>query len=135
MALELQLAHCEKCKGYYSSTVLNPQDLNNPEIIDHYFYHGEPWFTLDKKTFDNSIDSCNSQVKIVDLQQHQENDRHYCSCQNNYVVKTEKNVHQTPKKDLNRKKVKEYIDQDIYFYDLYITYNNFHQDIPARKAI
>lgn len=35
----------------------------------------------------------------------------------------------------NRQALSDYIDQDIYFYDLYITYNNFHQDIPTRQAI
>lgn len=30
----------------------------------------------------------------------------------------------------DKQALKKYIDEDIYFYDLYITYHNFHQDIP-----
>ncbi|WDF46280.1 hypothetical protein PQ459_15380 [Chryseobacterium sp. KACC 21268] len=132
MALELQLAHCNICKGYYSSTVLNTKDLSSPEIIDHYFYHGEPWFTLDKKTFDLSVDHQSADVKVVDFEEHLKYDHQYCTCaesQNDTLDNLSANL-KTNKKVLN-----EYVDQDIYFYDLYITYNNIHQDLPARQAI
>jgi len=32
----------------------------------------------------------------------------------------------------DKQALKEYIDEDIYFYDLYITYHNFHQDVPTK---
>jgi len=32
----------------------------------------------------------------------------------------------------DKQTLKEYIDDDIYFYDLYITYHNFHQDVPTK---
>lgn len=32
----------------------------------------------------------------------------------------------------DKQALKAYIDEDIYFYDLYITYHNFHQDAPAK---
>lgn len=124
MSLELQLAHCNICSGYYSSTVLNSKDLGSPAIIDHYFYHGEPWFTLDKKTFDLSVDRRSADVKVVNFEEHLKDDHKYCTC-NNLTASFTTNK-QMPTDDT---------DHDIYFYDLYITYNNFHQDLPARKAI
>lgn len=136
MALELQLAHCGTCKGYYSSTVVNPNDLQNPKIIDHFFYHGEPWFTLDKKTFVLSTDHQTADVRIVDFEEHQKEDHLYCTCKrtvdskNDFKCNLVSNFHNTADKSLN-----EYTDEDIYFYDLYITYNNFHNDVPARQAI
>lgn len=135
MALELQLAHCDACNGYYSSTVLNPRDLNHPDIIDHYFYHGEPWFTLDKKTFDHSVDHQEANVRIVDFEEHIKDDHSYCTCAQKGKQRKDYLYHLTPNLNTQKKAIKEYIDQDIYFYDLYITSNNFHQDIPARQAI
>ena len=32
----------------------------------------------------------------------------------------------------DKQALKAYIDEDIYFYDLYITYHNFHQDVPTK---
>jgi hypothetical protein len=135
MALKLQLAHCDACNGYYSSTVLNPKDINNPEIIDHYFYHGEPWFTLDKKTFDHSIGQQTDHLHIVDFEEHAKEDGRYCTCANKAKHKNEHLYYLSPNINTNKKALNEYIDQDIYFYDLYITYNNVHQDIPTRQVI
>ena len=135
MALKLQLAHCAACNGYYSSTVLNPKDLNHPEIVDHYFYHGEPWFTLDKKKFDQSVDHPDADVRIVDFEEHIKNDNCYCTCASKTKSRKDYLYHLIPNLHTQKKTIKEYIDQDIYFYDLYITSNNFHQDIPARQAI
>lgn len=135
MALELQLAHCEACNGYYSSTVLDTKDLDHPEIIDHYFYHGEPWFTLDKKTFDHSITQQAAKVRIVDFEEHLKDDQCYCTCAKSAKLKKDFVYHQTPNRNASRKVISEFIDQDIYFYDLYITSHNYHQDIAARQAI
>jgi hypothetical protein len=135
MALKLQLAHCGACEGYYSSTVLNTRDLHNPEIIDHYFYHGEPWFTLDRKTFDLSVDHEAAEVRVVDFLEHLENDHSYCQCAHRAKVKREHHYYQTASGNAKSKIPAEDSEHDIYFYDLYITYNNFHQDIPVRQAI
>lgn len=135
MALELQLAHCEACNGYYSSTVLDTKDLDHPEIIDHYFYHGEPWFTLDKKTFDHSINLQAAKVRIVDFEEHLKDDQRYCTCAKSAKLKKDFVYHQAPNRNASRKAISEFIDQDIYFYDLYITAHNYHQDIPTRQAI
>lgn len=135
MALKLQLAHCAACDGYYSSSVLNHKDLNHPEVIDHYFYHGEPWFTLDKKTFDRSLDHQNAEIQIVDLEDHIKDDKRYCTCANKAKHTIEHLYYLAPNTNRHKKTLNEYVDQDIYFYDLYITYNNFHQDIPTRQAI
>ncbi|UQB69147.1 hypothetical protein [Epilithonimonas zeae] len=32
----------------------------------------------------------------------------------------------------DKEALKKYINEDIYFYDLYITYHNFHQDVPTK---
>lgn len=133
MALKLQLAQCDACGGYYSSTVLNPKNINHPDIVDHYFYHGEPWFTLDQKTFDESVDRQSGRIQTVDFDEHIKDDQRYCTCVKETNHKKEHLYYLAPK--LNRKVLIEYVDQDIYFYDLYITYNNFHQDIPTRQAI
>lgn len=130
MALQLQLAQCDTCNGYLSSTVLNPNDLTHPQIVDHYFYHGEPWFTLDKNTFDQSIKHGNTNVRIIDFEEHVENDEKYCKCRDRKKLSNE-----SPSIFSDKKKISEYIDQDIYFYDLYITCQNFYQDNSTRKAI
>ncbi|TDX86814.1 hypothetical protein [Epilithonimonas xixisoli] len=130
MGLQLQLAQCDTCNGYSSSTVLNPKDLTHPQIIDHYFYHGEPWFTLDQKTFDQSVKHCNTNVRIIDFDEHVEDDEKYCNCGDGKKLNIESASIFTDKK-----KISEYIDQDIYFYDLYITCQNFYQDFSTRKVI
>lgn len=135
MALELQLAHCEACNGYYSSTVLDTRDLNHPEIIDHYFYHGEPWFTLDRKTFDYSLNQQSKHIRIVDFEEHLKDDQRYCNCAKSTKLKKDSVYHQVLSRNASKKAISEFIDQDIYFYDLYITSHNYHQDIPARQAI
>ncbi|MBV6879018.1 hypothetical protein NG800_003010 [Epilithonimonas ginsengisoli] len=135
MALELQLAHCDTCNGYYSSTVLNPKDLHHPRIIDHFFYHGEPWFTLDRKTFDQTVDHQADSVRIIDFEDHIKDDQRYCTCGKKTKHVKEHLYYLAPSTNRNKKTLTEYVDQDIYFYDLYITYNNFHQDLPTRQAI
>lgn len=135
MALELQLAHCGTCNGYYSSTVVNPNDLQNPKIIDHYFYHGEPWFTLDKKTFGLSTSQQATDVRIVDFEEHQKVDHQYCTCNRMVDSKNDLKCNLISNTHMSDKTVNEYTEEDIYFYDLYITYNNFHNDVPARQAI
>lgn len=135
MALKLQLAHCDACDGYYSSTVLNPKNINHPDIIDHYFYHGEPWFTLDQKTFDEALDRQAGSIQTVDLDEHIKDDQRYCTCGKKTKRIKEHLYYLAPSNNRSKKALTEYVNQDIYFYDLYITYNNFHQDIPTRQAI
>lgn len=135
MALKLQLAHCDACDGYYSSTVLNPKNINHPDIVDHYFYHGEPWFTLDQKTFDEALDRQTGSIHTVDFYEHIRDDQRYCTCSKKTKHVKEHLYYPSPNMNRSRKALTEYVNQDIYFYDLYITYNNFHQDIPTRQAI
>ncbi len=37
-------------------------------------------------------------------------------------------------KSFDKQAFKDYIDEDIYFYDLYITYHNFHQDTLVKDV-
>jgi len=66
--------------------------------------------------------------RIKDLQ-------HPCVCANDTSIKNELQQHKALSRNASKKDIREYINQDIYFYDLYITSNNFHQDLPTRKAI
>lgn len=135
MALELQLAHCETCNGYCSSTIMNKRDAEHPEIIDHYFYHGEPWFTLDAETFEESVQNRSADVQVVDFEEHLKDDLQYCTCDSTAMSESKQVAYHTANIFSYKSELKEYIQNDNYFYDLYIAYHNFHQDIPTRQAI
>ena len=134
MSIKLQVAECKLCKGYHSSTILNSKDINHPDIVDHYFYHGEPWFTLNQKTFSKAIDSQHFNIRVVDFSDHIRNDKNYCRCREKDFSKTYFYYQKTN----DQQKISAYLqddDFDTLFRDLYIIYNNIHQDVPARQAV
>ncbi|GGG49426.1 hypothetical protein [Epilithonimonas arachidiradicis] len=136
MSIKLKLAQCNQCKGYRSSTVVNPKDIHHPEVVDHYFYHGEPWFTFNSETFEKSVNYSDITVKVVDLKDHFQNDLCYCTCQ--HVTAKNKDFFYYTIPGKGQVKTIDFIEDfenDIYFRDLYIIYNNYHQDIPKRQAI
>lgn len=118
---------CKDCNGYYCSAPLEKKDIDHPEIIDHFFYHGEPWFTLDKNTFSKFKNYENTEIVIIDLDQHQKHDHQYCRCTKKKAVSKKKYVHSVTRKQKDVVLIeKNEADNDIYFKDLYYTYNNFH---------
>jgi hypothetical protein len=127
MSIKIQVAMCKDCNGYYCAAPLEKKDVHHPEIIDHFFYHGEPWFTLDKSTFAKFKNYKNTEIIIVDLHQHQKQDQQYCRCIKKKAVYKKKYTHSSARKQKEVVFVeKNDADTDIYFKDLYYTYNNFH---------
>ncbi|KFC19427.1 hypothetical protein [Chryseobacterium sp. FH1] len=131
MPVKLQLANCSHCKGYILSTIINTEDKYHPLILNHYLQHGESRFTLDKKIFDRTVSETMSEIQVVNFKEHLKNQENYCTCN----CKDKGRIHQFYDKRSSIKTKDENTDQDVYFYDLYLTYNNFHQDIPTRQAI
>lgn len=132
MSIKIQVAICTQCNGYYSSAPLEKKDAGHPEIIDHFFYHGEPWFTLEQETFDQCRSYEHTEIAVVDLHEHAQNDHQYCHCKKN-VITEEKILSAGPKLQKSIPVAEKYeIETEIYFKDLYYTYNNFHGiQIPA----
>ncbi len=127
MSIKIQVAVCTQCNGYYSATTLEQKHSTHPEIIDHFFYHGEPWFTLDQKTFEKCRNYENTKIMVVDLDQHIKHDHLYCNCQKKAnPVKTNYNYEVSDLQKTSSLTEKIEIDTEIYFKDLYYTYNNFH---------
>ena len=92
--INIKVAFCEECEGYHCATPADNSLINHPEIIDHYFYHGEPWFTLDLETFNNTKIIDDAQVKIISLKMHRENDYKYCKCIRRTDLNALQNNHQ-----------------------------------------
>ncbi|KQM29936.1 hypothetical protein ASE55_05230 [Chryseobacterium sp. Leaf201] len=111
---------------------MEKKDTGHPEIIDHFFYHGEPWFTLEQETFDRCRGYEHTEIAVVDLHEHAQNDHQYCHCKKN-VITEEKILSAGPKLQKSIPVAEKYeIETEIYFKDLYYTYNNFHGiQIPA----
>lgn len=131
MPVKLQLADCSHCKGFILSTVINTEDKYHPLILNHYLQHGEARFTLDKKIFECTVNETTSEIRVVNLKEHLKSQHNYCNC---YSDDNAKSNHCYDIKAFKKAK-DENTDIDVYFYDLYLTYNNFHQDIPTRQAI
>lgn len=127
MSIKIQVAVCTDCSGYYSSAPLEKKDILNPEITDHFFYHGEPWFTLDINGFEKFRKYENTEIKIMELKDHQKQDHLHCHCLKKKAASKKKYVYSASKKEKSIP-MTEKIDAetDIYFKDLYYTYNNFH---------
>ncbi len=127
MSIKIQVAVCTKCKGYFSAAPLEQKNANHPDIIDHFFYHGEPWFTLECKTFEKSRNMEDTKVVITDLEEHAKNDHNYCHCK-------KKEVYTRLQYSYESSQLEKYVpyleknemETEIYFKDLYYTYNNFH---------
>lgn len=127
MSIKIQVAVCTECKGYFSAAPLEQKNANHPDIIDHFFYHGEPWFTLDCKTFEKSKKLENTQIVVTDLEEHAKDDHRYCNCKKKEVSAQVKYAYEA----LQTEKYLPYMEKnelenEIYFKDLYYTYNNFH---------
>ena len=132
MSIKIQVATCTQCNGYYSAAPLEQKHTHHPEIIDHFFYHGEPWFTLDQKAFEKFTNHEKIKVIIIDLHTHIQHDHLYCRCEKktaptkiNYTY--EVSDFQKPLSILEKNE----IENEIYFKDLYYTYNNFHGIVAA----
>lgn len=123
-SIDVKVAFCTECKGYYAATPAKKEDSNHPEIIDHYFYHGEPRFTLNPQSFALSTQWSNTEIRTISLLNHQENDHHHCNCVKN--GEDRKIVINTKDHKLVLSPENSEVDSDIYFTDLYYTYNNFH---------
>ncbi|HAO06692.1 MAG TPA: hypothetical protein DCQ50_06810 [Chryseobacterium sp.] len=127
MSIQIQVARCTQCKGYTSAAPTEKKYSNHPDIIDYYFYHGEPAFTLDLKTFEKFRNLENTEIEIVELHDHEKNDHQHCKCVKKSVQKAlsaKKEVFSMPKNPFAAEKSE--MDNEIYFKDLYYTYNNFH---------
>ncbi|MCF2219338.1 hypothetical protein H9Q08_08470 [Chryseobacterium sp. PS-8] len=127
MPIQIQVAQCTECKGYTSAAPLDSKHTYHPEIAHHFLYHGEPAFTLDQKTFDKYRNLENTKVIIMDLAEHEENDHLHCSCAKKAIQKrvySQKEIYNIPTNHFVSEKHE--IDNEIYFKDLYHTYNNFH---------
>lgn len=133
-SISIRVAFCANCKGYCSATPVDKKDHDHPEIIDQFFYHGEPWFTFDQKTFEAKTQYQGIDVKVLDLAVHRIKDRNYCHCiKTKKVVKTT-HISTPPKTDLAYF-TSDYheAESDLYFKDLYHTYQNFHGLSAVRK--
>jgi hypothetical protein len=133
-SISIKVAFCTSCEGYCSATPVDKNDYDHPEIIDQFFYHGEPWFTFDQKIFEAKTQYQGIDVRILDLEIHRIKDRKYCHCSK--TKKTAKSTQiSTPPKAEHMYFASDYIEveSDLYFKDLYHTYQNFHGIGSARK--
>ncbi|HBV14384.1 hypothetical protein [Chryseobacterium carnipullorum] len=127
MSVKVKVAYCTQCNGYYSSTPAEIGHSNHPDIIDHFFYHGEPWFTLDHQTFAKYKSYENIEIRVVKLADHVKNDHVYCRCSKKKSVQRIAYQQESKELKINIESVEKYqIDTDIYFRDLYYTSKNFH---------
>ncbi|MBW7676772.1 hypothetical protein [Chryseobacterium chendengshani] len=125
--INVKVAFCTQCKGYYAATSVRKEDNNHPEIIDHYFYHGEPHFTLNSRLFDENTQYLNTDIRIIKLSEHQVSDHQHCCCLKEIKTLktvTKKTTQKDSKTEINPEKYE--IESDVYFKDLYYTYDNFH---------
>lgn len=133
--MKIKVAFCTQCQGYSAATPAEKKYINHPDIIDHFFYHGEPWFTLDHDTFEALKNLEDTEVKIISLQEHTENDHRYCMCHKNTITTSSASV--AEEDYIGSDPVSWYdhqrIDADYYFTDLYHTYNTFHGIAPIRN--
>ncbi len=118
MSIIIKVAFCKKCKGYSCATPIEKKHIQHPEVIDHYFYHGEPYFTLDHNTFENHIQYENIEVKLISFSEHVKADHLYCNCLKKTVV-------------LKEFEIIERYETDIYFKDLYKFYNIQPTNTPS----
>ncbi|MDH6253338.1 hypothetical protein M2347_003065 [Chryseobacterium sp. H1D6B] len=127
MSIKIKVAFCKECNGYYSSTPAEKNNNNHPDIIDHFLYHGEPWVTLDHQAFEQYKNYENLEVRTVSLQQHMKKDHLYCTCKKKIQIKKAVYMYELKKTENNNDPIEKYeVDTDIYFRDLYYTYNTFH---------
>lgn len=112
MSIKIKVAFCKECSGYNSATPLQKKHCQHPEIIDHYFYHGEPYFTLDDNTFKDYTQDERIEIKILTISEHIKTDHLHCNClQKTSALKTFEILENYE------------IETDFYFKDLYKFYN------------
>ncbi|MCU7613150.1 hypothetical protein N0B16_01770 [Chryseobacterium sp. GMJ5] len=135
VSINIKVAFCTSCKGYYAATPYKKEHAEHPEIVDHFFYHGEPWFTLDNTTFEKITQNENTEIRVLKLSEHRANDHQYCHCSKKALQKS------ADKKSYITKSTVHIVDYyevyaDLYFKDLYHTYNNFHgAETSATRSI
>lgn len=123
----IKVAFCQKCSGYHASTYADSSQKNNPEIVDHYFYHGEPYFTFNQASFNKAEQLEYTEVKIILLKEHRKNDLQYCGCKKKpkklsaiiQSISFSESSTQMPKYE-------EVSETEIYFRDVYRLSYNFH---------
>lgn len=125
--INVKVAFCTECEGYYAATPDKTENSDHPEIVDHYFYHGEPRFTLCKTSFEENTQFLNTEIRVVELSEHQANDHRYCNCLKKANSLRTVNLGKNQKEPLFHVLPETVeMDADIYFKDLYHTYINFH---------
>ncbi|MFL9832587.1 hypothetical protein [Chryseobacterium terrae] len=122
----IKVAYCQKCSGYHASTYADSSQKNNPEIIDHYFYHGEPFFTFNQSSFKKSEQLEYTEVKIISLDEHQKDDLKYCGCKKKRKLKLVAQNITFSESSTQLPKYDEVPETEIYFRDIYRLSYNFH---------
>ncbi len=130
MSIKIKVAFCTECKGYHSATPVNQKHTDHIDIIDHFFYHGEPWFTLDPGTFEKASKLENTEIKTISLAEHTQQDHLYCHCSKKRV-KRRHFSYEYFDTEPQLKAAKHTADADYDFRDLYFTANQFH---PAKNT-
>lgn len=136
LSISINVAFCTNCMGYCSATPVEKKYFNHPDIVDHFFYHGEPWFTLDHKTFERKTQFQDIAIKTLDLSVHRNDDLQYCQCKKEkknlkttHVSRGSNIEYSQPASEMNE------IESDLYFADLYHTYYNFHaQNVSVKHT-
>ncbi|MCX8534067.1 hypothetical protein [Chryseobacterium luquanense] len=123
----IKVAFCKNCGGYHSSAPENLSQINHPEIIDHYFYHGEPWFTLNQSVFETAALMNATEVKRMNLNDHRENDQDYCLCAKKIQTVTKTPFDQFSVYSNTISAAKQSVEaEEFYFRDVYQLCYNFH---------
>lgn len=126
MSIQIKIAFCTECNGYHSATPSDQKNYNHTDIIDHFFYHGEPWFTLDPATFEHATSLENTEVRTINLDEHVMQDHLYCHCEKKTASTKNKYDYQSIEPVSAIAAAEKYNDIEYYFSDLYYTYNTFH---------
>jgi hypothetical protein len=127
MSIQIKIAFCTECNGYHSATTSDRKYNNHSDIIDHFFYHGEPFFTFDHSTFEKAAKLENTEILTMSLDEHVKQDHLYCYCKKKKNVTTKKkSTYESVDSAYQSVTNEKYSDTDYYFKDLYHTYNNFH---------
>lgn len=123
--INLKVAYCKLCNGYRSSIATSEINNNHAEVIDHYLYHGSPWFTFDKEIFSQIISQRDIVIREVRLSTHKESDRNYCKCPQFTTYDTLTVV--APQGEIrNDKVITDFSDTEYYFRDVYHLASMFH---------
>lgn len=131
MSIKIKVAFCTECKGYHSATPANQKHADHIDIIDHFFYHGEPWFTLDPETFEKASKLESTDVRTVSLTEHTQHDHMYCHCNKKRAKRRHFSYEYFDSAPAVEKAEKYTTDADYDFKDLYYTANQFH---PAKNT-